>query len=459
MGNRLCCTNDKDPIHDICRAPIFMNRLHNNKSKLNSNLRVYSLDINTESKKLNCAHYSDSQQCLGDKHRIQASKNLNVEHSPVFKACELERNINIPMWLRKEDDLASIKLSPAASPDSSSNLVLRKNIKQRWMEYQESENPRSDKIFKTSRIPPQVVTALSQWMKSERIGLKALTEKLKTDARLQAQITATGNEMSRKKCPSDLEIQRLSSSTNYYPDNKSITTVINHSSSTTSVISKQLEELPDFHEDDFLAFSNTNLERKKCRSLRASEIVANLPPLSDALKDMFRGSSKYGNEEEVYPDRDSLVSPFSEKKSSTGRPSTVSLIMADIELLEQSINEKTVAINKLRKHSVNILTAGYESDLKYESDGDTDMSLWLDVEKKVNLLEDEKLDLVRKKDISVSQLQGLNYLRPDGFHNFPLFIAQERPPKAKLEVSNSSLPPRNDSTRLSFRELSYEDSF
>jgi len=376
------------------------------------------------------------------------------------------------MVLRKEQELASLKHSSAAPIESASNLSFRKNTKQMLLQYQGSESPGNDIDLKTSRIPDEVVTALSRWMKSEKIGRKAITEILERDVWFQAEITATGNEMSRKNCFSDLDTQSLSTSTILKPDNWCITPVINHSidklytsrtetddgSYGSESSDLNLEELPDFHGEDFSAYSKTQLERKRSRSLQASKIFANLPPLSDALKDMTKDFWTYGNEEKVSPDQEPLASRASEKNSSTDSPGSMSLIMADIEMLEESIKEKTVTINKLREESVDILTTGYDSDLPYESDEDIDnMSLWLDVEKKVNRLEDEKLDLVRKKDIFVYQLQRLNYLKPENLEN-PLFIAQDRPRNAILGVSNRLLPSINNNSRSSFRELSYEDS-
>jgi len=488
MGTGLCCGHDRDLTNDTGRTPILVKRSNEDKSKSHSNHRVYCLEIKIEGKNLNCEHYSDSPQCLRDKQRIYDPKNFNVVHLEVLKGSQVGKKITIPMLLRKEDDVASLKLSRAGSSESASNLSLRENIKQRSSQYQDSENPGNDIDLKTSRIPIEVVTALSRWIKSENIGRKAITEILERDAWFETESTATGNEMSRKNCISDLEIPCLSSSTNLYPDNSCITPVINHSS-TTSVISKldrtpapyqdkwyasktwmddgshasessdfNSEEHLDFHGEDFVAFSKTQLERKRSRSLSASKIFSNLPRLSDTLRDLSEGFWTNGNDEKVSPDQEALVSRDSENKSSTVSPGSMNLIMADIELLEQSIKEKTVTINELRKESVHILTTGYESDLDYEFGGDIDdMSLWLDVEKKVNRLENEKRDLVGKKDILVSQLQKLSYLKPDVLQN-PLLTAQERPPKTKLEVSNSYLHSRNNSSRLSFRELRYEDS-
>jgi len=488
MGKGLCCANTRDPIYDLSIPPNLLKEIIN-KSKWESIHDVYCVEKKTSNKKYwNCATYSETHQCRGDKPRISPPKKLNVEFPVPVEEFEVERKMTIPNVLRRQSE-ASVKLSlvetaesarsSVSTTESARDLSLRKNIKQRSWQYQDSENPSADINLKTSRIPDEVVTALSGWLKSEKIGLEALIKKLGTDVQLKAQSTTSGYEMSRKKCHSDFEIQRSTSSINLTPDKSSIT-------STSSTISKQplawapnrdrwnesrtwmddvnyasyssdcsSEELIHLNEEELFSFLKTKQERSERRSLFAGKIFANLPQLSHEFKEISRGSWTDVNEEQL-ADKLPVVSQGTEKKSSTG---SLSLIIADIDLLEQSIKEKIERINELREQSVNILTTGCESDVEYESRGNTTVSVWLDVEKKVSQLEDEKLDLEKKKDAFVSQLQCLNYLKHDVLQNCPFPLNKDRALNTRFMFSNSAPPSRNCSARLRFSELSFEESY
>jgi len=486
MGNGLCCAHTRDPIYDIS---IRQNSLKEiiSKSMWKSIHDGYCVETKTANKHQNYVHYSETHQCRGDKPRIWPPMKLNVEFPVPVDEYEVERKRTIPNVSRKQSE-TPVKLSLVATAESARSSVattgsardlsLRKNMKQRSWEYQDSENPSANTDLKTPRIPDEVVSALSRRIKSEKIGLEGLTWKLETDVQLKAQSTGSGYEMSRKKCHSDFEIQRFSSSINFNPDNSSIT-------STTSAISKQplarapnrdkwnesinyiddvsyaseisdssSEELIHLHEEEFFSFLKTKQERSKRRSLFAGKIFANYPQLSHEFDEISRSSWTDVNEEQP-ADKLPVLSLGSEKKCSTG---SLSLIMDDIDLLEQSIKEKTERINELREQSVNILTTGYESDLQYGSRGNTTMSVWLNVEKKVNQLEDEKVDLEKKKDALVSQLQCLNYLKTEVLQNFSFPLNEDRTPNTRFMLSKSAPPTRNCSARSSISELSFEES-
>merc|ERR1719320_209794 len=213
------------------------------------------------------------------------------------------------------------------------------------------------------------------------------------------------------------------------------------------------EEQTQFYDEDLLSFSKIQLEHSRRKSLLVSEVVAKLPPLSHVFSEMSRGSVSIFNEENLFPCRLAVdaneneipVEVASENKSETENIS----IIADIDMLERRIDEKTAKIKELRRQSVDILTTGYESDLTYDSDGDVDMSTYLKLEKEVKQLKNEKSKLQKKKDAFVSHFrcQTLQSLTCGG--SDLLSINEEFLPYEELELTNSSLPSVYEPSRLS----------
>jgi len=205
------------------------------------------------------------------------------------------------------------------------------------------------------------------------------------------------------------------------------------------------------------------LEHSRRKSLLVSEIVAKLPPLSHVFSEMSRGSVSIFNEENLFPSRLAVdaneneipVELASENKSETENIS----IIADIDMLERRIDEKTAKIKELRRQSVDILTTGYESDLTYDSDEDVDMSTYLKLEKEVKQLKNEKSNLQKKKDAFVSHLrcQTLQSLTCGG--SDLLSINEEVPPYDELELTNSSVPSVYELSRLSVPDTLQRRSF
>jgi len=487
MGKGLCCAHDRDLIYDIIPAPKL---LWTCKNKCMPGIihKVHRLETNTENQKCSNSAHSDLQQCRDDKTRIWPPKIWNVAELPVsVKEYEVERNITSPMSLRKQNE-ASFKLS-SIETESAGNLSLGKNIMRKSQQYQDSESPNSKKVIKTPFIPNELANELSRWTNSEKIGLNVLIDMPDTDTQPEVESTAAGDETSLKKCDSEFETQRWSSSTNFYVNKRFITPAIGLITTTTSTNSEQhraeasylnkryltgtwmddgslasessdctSQELINFLTEEFLTFSKTQLERSRRRSLFASKNFADLPPLSQALEEMSRVSWTDINGKNVAADQASVVSPGTVKKSSTG---SLHLIMADMELLEQSINKITRVIHEIREQSVDILTTDYDSYHKYESGGDATMSKWLTVEKKLKQLQDERRDLEKRKDTLLSQLKCLNALKPDKLQNSSHPIKQESPPQLKFEETNRSPPSKNYHSRLSFisriAEVNIED--
>jgi len=438
MGNGSCCVH-RDPTCNESMSPILLKRILKDTSNLDSINPVRCLEIKTvKNECLESVHYSNSQQWYKDRPTLSAPQNSNdVKLLAPVEEIEIGRTIPIPDVLRKEDeveDLACLKPPSAVITESKKTLYSGENNKQGSPQFEYSDNPKNNMDIRTSDIPNEVVDILSRWMKSEKIGLKALIEKLEYNALCLSESKTTGDDMPIKIIGSNVETQRVPSSMRRKQYSRSIPSSINIDGNDISYASGIWpEEGNPFacvdSAEDLLAFSKAQLEHSRLKSLLVSEIVAELPPLSHVFSNMSRGMDAYENEVLVGPS-----TPASENKSQTENLS----IIADIDLLERSIDEKTAKIRKLRRQSVNILTAGYESDLRNDSDGDVKMSVCLELEKKVNQLKNEKANLQKKKHAFVSHLrtpsrQSLN----SGVADL-LSIREEVPPYEEFDLTKSS---------------------
>jgi len=497
MGNVSFCSHDRETKYNQSMSPVLYKRRLKDKPNLDIINPVCYLELKTVNKEcLECVHYSNSQQRCEDRPSLSTPQYSNdVKFLGPFEEVETGITSPIPDALRQEDeldDLACLKPPSAVIAESKKTLYSGNNIKQSSPQFQYSYKPKDNMDIRTSPIPDEVVNVISRWMKSEKMSLKSLTEMLESDALLLSESRTTGDDMPIKRCRSNVETQRLPGSMRRNQYDTCIPSSINIdgndiTSADSSIISEPdrrmltpdsekwytsgteleggestSEEQTQFYDEDCLAFSKIQLEHSRRKSVLVSEIVAKLPPLSHVFSEMSRGSVSVFNEN-LFPSRlavDANGNEIPVELASGNKSETENIsIIADIDMLERSIDEKTAKIKELRRQSVDILTTGYESDLTYDSDEDVDMSTYLKLEKEVKQLKNEKSNLQKKKDAFVSHLrcQTLQSLTCGG--SDLLSINEEVPPYDELELTNSSVPSVYELSRLSVPDTLQRRSF
>jgi hypothetical protein len=147
------------------------------------------------------------------------------------------------------------------------------------------------------------------------------------------------------------------------------------------------------------------------------------------------------------------------------------MITRNIDKYEQSLNETTRKISNLRKDSFNALTTQLINEYSdYDADGNTEASNYLEIEKKINLLEGEKQDIESKRQVCVSRLQTKmlgnllsienSELLPQENVSLPDGVSQQIADKPYAVVDNnaeSSYERRTCSTRSSSREIETQE--
>jgi hypothetical protein len=340
MGSSLCCAHDRSLYCDTSMSPNLLTMLLvNNRRRMVNHECIHNSNLNYHSEK-------------------NVFSNSEME-SPVKYF--VEKRASISRISRTIEDQTAFSLTESTLTEKEDEEFPK------W--YRLSQNYQNDWDLKTIGCPREINTVIEQWMISENDEVREFARNIFLNIMLRN--SNTGDDIEINECSLNTELTKMSVSKEGEKKSRNmpLTKKMNYdyiSPCDSSVVSKldrgenwlmPKEELSfdndyssssekvKLNEENTLNFLKSQWKLSRRQSLIMSDVVANLPSLSDVFSEMSRGSLTITKSEKLPLDQLSMVCEEEEIVSNSIREKhegsgNLEVLLRDIDELSFSIDGK-----------------------------------------------------------------------------------------------------------------------